>query len=536
MDNAAMRGLFGRLGLSPQAAHFMVHDQSINSLTILKRLTDDSIKELCRVCRKPGGMIVHPNAGAPVAGGAAGAVYPAMYPNPGIAIAALHADNIKLASFYIRTCANVSRTCAFADVTLGSIETMRDYKIEIEAQVNLKISEAPKINANKVFEFFTEFGEFTLDMVGSVSKIPLSYVYRENEGPLPEALEPTFGTVGSTFASFNHELVARAPIFLPGTTTYTHYYTLDRVVIWKILYEICYGTPYYTYIKAHQQSRDGRAAYFALYTALLGTQAVANYASKAENKLQTMTLDGGNKRNWGFEKYVLAHMDQHTILEHLKVMSNHRGIDETSKIRLFSLGITDPGLDTVKATVSANPALDTFDKVVGTYRTFIESKKQHTKEQKSNVNVSSATSSRNGGGNRTRQGDKTGGEEDGYDPTANYDSSKIDNGRYYTTVEWNGLKKNQRNYLRKNSRRNTKKGSPHKANVSQVKTAVMKNKKTLSKMKSKIEQLVSESAMVEHLSDTDDDMLIDDTDSDDGPVKKKKSKKSSSLKVPRKKR
>lgn len=195
-----MRGLFGRLGLSPQAAHFMVHDQSINSLTILKRLTDDSIKELCRVCRKPGGMIVHPNAGAPVAGGAAGAVYPAMYPNPGIAIAALHADNIKLASFYIRTCANVSRTCAFADVTLGSIETMRDYKIEIEAQVNLKISEAPKINANKVFEFFTEFGEFTLDMVGSVSKIPLSYVYRENEGPLPEALEPTFGTVGSTFA------------------------------------------------------------------------------------------------------------------------------------------------------------------------------------------------------------------------------------------------------------------------------------------------------------------------------------------------
>ena len=98
------------------------------------------------------------------------------------------------------------------------------------------------------------------------------------------------------------------------------------------------------------------------------------------------------------------------------------------------------------------------------------------------------------------------------------------------------MKKNQRNYLRKNSRRNTKKGSPHKANVSQVKTAVMKNKKTLNKMKSKIEQLVSESAMVEHLSDTDDDMLIDDTDSDDGPVKKKKSKKSSSLKVPRKKR
>jgi hypothetical protein len=55
-----MRALFGRLGLSTSAAHFVVNDQSINSLTILKRLSDDEIESLCRICRKPGGQIINP--------------------------------------------------------------------------------------------------------------------------------------------------------------------------------------------------------------------------------------------------------------------------------------------------------------------------------------------------------------------------------------------------------------------------------------------------------------------------------------------
>jgi hypothetical protein len=43
MDSAAIRALFGRLGLSVSAAHFVVNDQSINELMILKRLSDDEI-------------------------------------------------------------------------------------------------------------------------------------------------------------------------------------------------------------------------------------------------------------------------------------------------------------------------------------------------------------------------------------------------------------------------------------------------------------------------------------------------------------
>jgi hypothetical protein len=297
MDNPAMRGLFGRLGLSQPAAHFVVHDQSINQLSILQRLTDDEVESLCRICRKPGGQIINPNAADPG--------QPDVMANPGISVAALHTENIKLAAFYLRLMANVSRVRVLADVTLINIEAARNYKEEIEAHENLKVTDAPTLKPTKVFEFFAELREYAFDMVGSVSKIPIAYVIREHEDPLPEATEPPFGEPDSPFSSFNHELVARAPIYhvgVVGAQVESHYYSLDRVMVWKILYQICNGTMYYSYIRQYQQSRDGRAAFLALYNALLGSQAVANYASQAENKLQSLSLTGQKSKNWGFEK------------------------------------------------------------------------------------------------------------------------------------------------------------------------------------------------------------------------------------------
>jgi hypothetical protein len=300
---------------------------------------------------------------------------------------------------------NVSRFRAFADVTIVNIEAARNYKVEIEAHKNSKLTGAPTLKPQMRFEFFTELCEFAFDMIGNVSKIPIAYVIHEHEDSLPEAAEPAFGAVDSPFASFNHELVARPPIYetIAGAArTMTHYFTLDRVVIWKILYHICNGTMYYSYIRQFQQSQDGRAAFFALYTALLGSQAVANYALQAKNKLQNLSLTGQKTKNWGFEKYILSHMDQHTILEKLWE-HGHSGIDETSKICHFGRGITNPELESVKSSVCANTQLDTFDKVVATYRTFIESKKHHTREQKIDVNVSQLGSfSRGGNGNRSQ--------------------------------------------------------------------------------------------------------------------------------------
>ena len=63
-----------------------------------------------------------------------------------------------------------------------------------------------------------------------------------------------------------------------------------------------------------------------------------------------------------------------------------------------------------------------------------------------------------GNGNHTQQTKKIGGEQDGYDPITNYDSHKVNTSCYYPTNKRNNsLNKNQRNYLRQNSRGANKK-------------------------------------------------------------------------------
>jgi hypothetical protein len=109
---------------------------------------------LCRICRKPGGQIINPDH----------AVDPnelANTKNLGISIAALHQENIKLAAFYLRLMANVYRVC-----DLVNVETACNYKVEIEAHEDLKLTDVPTLEPQKVLEFFTELHE--------------SYVYKLN--------------------------------------------------------------------------------------------------------------------------------------------------------------------------------------------------------------------------------------------------------------------------------------------------------------------------------------------------------------------
>jgi hypothetical protein len=260
------------------------------------------------------------------------------------------------------------------------LQISKAYKIEIEAHENLKLTDAPTLKPQKVFEFYAELSEFAFDMLGDVSKIPLAYVIRDHEDALPELTEPSFGEANSPFESFNQELVARAPIYVTdaaGARSLCHHYSLDRMTVWKILYQICNVTMYFSYICQFQASRDGRGAFFALCTALLGSQAVANYASQAENKLQNLSLNGQKAKNWGFKKYALSHLDQHTTLEKL-TEHGHNGIDETLKICHFSRGITDPKLETV----NSSPAIRGFR---GACYVFFTSKINAIKRMKKNA-------------------------------------------------------------------------------------------------------------------------------------------------------
>jgi ribosomal protein S13 len=62
MMNAAMRAAMTRIGFTAAGAQAIVDEQDISSLAEVQLLTDDEIESLCKVLRRPGGMVNAPGA------------------------------------------------------------------------------------------------------------------------------------------------------------------------------------------------------------------------------------------------------------------------------------------------------------------------------------------------------------------------------------------------------------------------------------------------------------------------------------------
>ena len=120
----------------------------------------------------------------------------------------------------------------------------------------------------------------------------------------PSDKEQPYGKLGSPFTSFIEEIEARAPI------KNNMKFDDDNLAMWKILYATVKESHYFTHIKKFQRQQDGRNTYLTLYDSLLGRQAIQNQT----NRLRGLSWDGKTKKGWNFDKYILAHKDQHIIL------------------------------------------------------------------------------------------------------------------------------------------------------------------------------------------------------------------------------
>ena len=63
---ATIHNLYQRFGISQEGAHFMMHDQSIDTLDVLKKQEDDDTHQLCHIAYKPRGLIANPYASAAI--------------------------------------------------------------------------------------------------------------------------------------------------------------------------------------------------------------------------------------------------------------------------------------------------------------------------------------------------------------------------------------------------------------------------------------------------------------------------------------
>ena len=277
MEPAAVRTALIRIGFVEAAAQALTDDQGIDSLDEIRILSDDDIANLCKLLRRPGGVVLGAvnAAGNPV-------------PNPGIQVSARAETNLKLTAFYLRHKVRTGRVVAPADVTLASIRSLRELR---EFEDTYKSSEdVPTINDKDWPKTMETILEYLRSYLGD-KKIPLAYVVRESETVV-------VGDPKGGYATILDEMIARAPHFtmIAGVRTADPAYLVNREKVWDIIARITRTQDCWTYVKPAQRTRDGRKAYLALYTHYLGPDNVDNMASQAESKLNSTVYNGEQGR------------------------------------------------------------------------------------------------------------------------------------------------------------------------------------------------------------------------------------------------
>ena len=76
-----------------------------------------------------------------------------------------------------------------------------------------------------------------------------------------------------------------------------------RLTTEVILDQICNDNGLYPYVKKHMSKRDGRGAFYVIYSRWIGQNHVNVTESKAKLVLQMSTYDR-DKMAWSWEKYV----------------------------------------------------------------------------------------------------------------------------------------------------------------------------------------------------------------------------------------
>ena len=340
-------------GFSDKASGFITDDQGLYTLDGLKVLTNNEIKSLCKVVRRPGRTVPKPNARDPG--------QPATMSNTGEQVLLRAELNLKLACYYLRFKDQTSRVVVSSKINLVNVRELRNHR---DCEKSHKDVDALELSLQYWSHNIESIDEWLRGCLG-LSKIPLAYVVRSEE--LMPAATPAGG-----YQSLQDELINCAPIRVgnAGNVAYTADYLADRSKVWELISDLTRDQECWSYVQPAQRTRDGRLAFLGLKNHYLGKKNINNMSSRAEAKLKD-TSYSGEKRWWNSENYVKTHVDQHAILTGL-VKNGYYGIGDRSKVRHLMYGIKTKVLDPVKTQIMASATLrNDFDACVNLYKDFI---------------------------------------------------------------------------------------------------------------------------------------------------------------------
>lgn len=290
--------------------------------------------------------------------------------------------NIAQLLFFLKHKKRTQRTVLPQDVTLEAIQALTHQKqSEGKEESNPTVPKLDASDWSKSLEGITDWlGNFR-----SCEDVPLSYTLRPTLRVPESSEDPPYGENGSSYSSFDEELVARAPILtavanasddddatLEQSGAFAPSFIIDSNRVYDLLLPIFNDTTALPYFKTGKQGKNGRKAFFGVWNHYLGEQMMDHYATKYENQLMKAKYLG-ESANSNFEQFATLHKDLHIKLDGLK-RQGYPGIDERTKVRHFLQGLAHESMNVVKLSIQGNPEIrSSFDSCVNLARDFINS-------------------------------------------------------------------------------------------------------------------------------------------------------------------
>lgn len=318
---AEIRDVFLRIKFTEQATDILVSVEGLGSLENVRSLDSGAaVSNLCQNLRRHGR-----------GGENAGAVF----------VSQLAENNLVLLVFWLKHQARTSRHVKAGDVTLEAIQSLRclrDDEATAYSDVPPVVAK-PKIDPENWVQTFLDIQVY-LGRHKGCTNVPLLYVVRKNA-----TVDPTDD--GKVYKSPMEEMIDRAPHD-------TEAFRLDNVKAYELLMDVCGSNDScWPHMEPARPASDGRRAYQLLFHYYvdhdngwrLATQAKERLSSFAYgNCLQEAPPSLGPRVHFrSFDRYVIAHKKQHTVLDTLERWGHYSGVLLSQRKRYFLDGMfVDP--------------------------------------------------------------------------------------------------------------------------------------------------------------------------------------------------
>jgi hypothetical protein len=127
-------------------------------------------------------------------------------------------------------------------------------------------------------------------------------------------------------------------------------FNTNNGIVYDLLQSLTLNGPAWSWVNAHQRTRNGRGAWQALVAYYEGDAMQTRSKQECFEAIAKATYQGA-RRNFDFNAYVTIHQKAHQDLIRLG-----EPIPENKKVRDFLQGITDPQCNSIKLNVSSNQA------------------------------------------------------------------------------------------------------------------------------------------------------------------------------------